>query len=54
MSSVGNPGVSSPQQLPQPPTSQANPSGGYYSGAAAAVMSPSVYDAGDTMAPVKM
>jgi len=53
VSSVGNAGISGTQQ-PQQLTSQTSPSAGYYSGAAAAVLSPSVYDAGDTMPPVKM
>jgi len=50
MSSVGNPGISTVQQ-PQLPTSQADP----LHSAAAAALSPSVYNAGDTMMPpVKM
>jgi len=49
MSSVGMPGMQQ-QQL----SSQANPSVGYYGGDAAALPPPSVYDAGDTIAPVKI
>ena len=63
MSSVvnsGMSGVSGPQQLQQQPlASQVSPAAGYYSTAAAAAAAaalppPSVYDAGDTISPVKI
>lgn len=54
MSSVGNAGIASVQQQQPPLTSQMNPSAGYYSSAAAALPPPSVYDAGDTIPPVKI
>ena len=50
VSSDGNAGISGAQQLTSPTT----PSEGYYSGTAAAILSPSVYDAGDAVPPMKM
>jgi len=55
MSSVGNQDIIMPQQQQQPPMAPAvSQQAGYYGAGAMGPLPPSVYDAGDTIPPVKI